>query len=287
MKRLAGLAALGLSACATAPAGPAAVPVGQAAPGFQYLYGSAEGAAISIQAWNALVAYAAAQVRARPQDSVVLAEGATLAAPAWEPCGAKPFAAVFDVDETVLLNLGYEYDDAQHPGRAFDSARWGRWEQGGVGKVTPTPGAREALAALRAMGVTVVFNTNRSAANAAETTAAIEGAGLGPAKHKDTLYLAGDDNTGNAKDVRRWWIADRFCVIAMGGDQLGDFSDLFNAIRNPIDRRAAAGQPAVARLWGAGWFVLPNPVYGAALKGAVDDIFPADKRWVDPGAPKE
>ncbi len=294
--RRAGLAALGpvlgLAACATAPVAPMARPPAtvapaQIAPGVQYLYGSAEGAAISIQAWNALVAYAAGQVRARPRDSVVLAEGATLAAPAWESCGDKPFAAVFDVDETVLLNLGYEADDAQHPGRAFDAARWDRWERTGMGKVAPVPGARDALAALRAMGVTVVFNTNRAAKNAAETVATIEGAGLGPAKHKDTLYLAGDDNTGSAKDVRRWWIADRFCVIAMGGDQLGDFSDLFNAISNPAARRAAASQPAIARLWGAGWFVLPNPVYGTALKGGLDDIFPADKRWPDPGARKE
>ena len=39
---------------------------------------------------------------------------------------------------------------------------------------------------------------------------------------------------------------------------------------------------AVARLWGAGWFVLPNPVYGSALKGGFDDLFPADRRWTAP-----
>ncbi|WEK45018.1 MAG: HAD family acid phosphatase [Candidatus Sphingomonas colombiensis] len=283
---------LGLTACATAPvapvaSSPAAVAPAQIAPGFQYLYGSAEGAAISIQAWNALVAYAARQVRARPRDSVLLAEGATLAAPVWEPCGAKPFAAVFDVDETVLLNLGYEADDAQHPGRAFDDTLWDRWERTGMGKVSPTPGAQVALAALRALGVTVVFNTNRAAKNAAETAATIEAAGIGPAKHGDTLYLTGDDATGSHKDGRRAMIAQRFCVIAMGGDQLGDFSDLFNAGQQPAARRAAASAPAIARLWGAGWFVLPNPVYGAALKGGLDDIFPADKRWSDPGARKE
>jgi len=36
-------------------------------------------------------------------------------------------------------------------------------------------------------------------------------------------------------------------------------------------------------LWGKGWFVLPNPLYGTALKGGVDEVFPADKRWTDPG----
>jgi hypothetical protein len=32
------------------------------------------------------------------------------------------------------------------------------------------------------------------------------------------------------------------------------------------------------------WFVLPNPVYGTAIKGNFDEVFPADKRWADPGA---
>jgi hypothetical protein len=30
--------------------------------------------------------------------------------------------------------------------------------------------------------------------------------------------------------------------------------------------------------------VLPNPVYGTALKGGLDDVFPADKRWSPPAS---
>jgi hypothetical protein len=29
--------------------------------------------------------------------------------------------------------------------------------------------------------------------------------------------------------------------------------------------------------------VMPNPVYGSALQGGPDDIFPKDKQWRDPG----
>lgn len=32
--------------------------------------------------------------------------------------------------------------------------------------------------------------------------------------------------------------------------------------------------------------VLPNPVYGSALQGGPDDIFPKDKQWRDFGPPK-
>jgi 5'-nucleotidase (lipoprotein e(P4) family) len=247
-----------------------------APPGMQYTYGSGEGAAISMQAWRALTAYVAERVKQRPAESVVLAPGASLDAPAYVPCGAKGYAAVFDVDETVLLNLGFEYDSAA--GTPYSDARWDEWERTGARHVMAVPGAKEALDALRAMNVTVVFNTNRLAANAATNQAAIEGAGLGPARHGDTLYLKGDDRLGSKKDGRRAMIADRFCVIAMGGDQLGDFSDLF-AIPSVRDRRDSTFKPAIAAKWGAGWFVLPNPVYGTGLKGSIDEVFPDSMHW--------
>ena len=254
--------------------------------GMQYLYGSAEGAAISRQAWAALVDYVAARVGGKDRSGVVLADGATLADPKFVPCGPKPPAAVFDVDETVLLNLGAEADDLARGAVPFDGARWDRFEKTGAASTIASPGAKEALDALRAMGLTVIFNTNRGADNAAQSQAAIEGAGLGPAVHGQTLFLAGDDATGSRKDARRALIASRFCVVAMGGDQLTDFTDLYRiastAGAQAAPRRASTGLPGIARMWGHGWFVLPNPVYGAALVGGIDDIFPADRRWRDP-----
>ncbi|MDQ0837938.1 5'-nucleotidase (lipoprotein e(P4) family) [Sphingomonas faeni] len=246
--------------------------------GMQYLYASGEAAAVSIQAWNALVGYVGAQ---RTPTSVVLAQGTTLAAPAFTTCGTKPKAAIFDVDETVLLNLGFEYDASS--GQPWSDPRWQDWERTGVKQVAPVPGALAALTALRAMGVTVIFNSNRSAANAAQTQAAIEAAGLGPARHGNTLFLAGDDAMGSKKDGRRATIAAKYCVVAMGGDQLGDFSDLFNAGQTPATRRATVQSPAIAAKWGAGWFVLPNPVYGTALKGNRDEVFPPAVRWAPTG----
>ncbi|MFL6845994.1 MAG: HAD family acid phosphatase [Allosphingosinicella sp.] len=271
-------AALAAIACTASAAGAQTAP--PFSPGLQYTYGSGEGAAISIQAWRALTDYVSHRVKRRPVDSVVLKPGASLAAPAFVPCGRKPFAAVFDVDETVLLNLGFEYDSAS--GTPYSDARWDEWERTGARQVRPVPGAREALAALRAMNVTVVFNTNRLAANAAANQATIEGAGLGPAKHGDTLYLKGDDSLGTNKDGRRAMIADRFCVIAMGGDQLGDFSNLF-AIPSVRDRRDSTVESPIAAKWGAGWFVLPNPVYGTGLKGNIDEVFPEDTHWPTTG----
>ena len=251
--------------------------------GMQYLYGSAEAAAISRQAWQALTFYVGEAMQGKDRRSVVLEQGASLDAPRFVPCAGRKPAAVFDVDETVLLNQGFEYDDLTGaPHRDFDD-RWARWEKTGVHAVSPTPGAKEAIDALRRMGVTVIFNTNRNAFNAEPTEQAIDEAGLGPARHGETLFLAGDDGNGSLKDGRRWRIAGRYCVIAMGGDQLGDFSDLFNDAASVPARRADTALPGIAPLWGRGWFVLPNPVYGTALQGGPGDIFPTDRQWRDPG----
>lgn len=253
--------------------------------GMQYLYGSAEAAALSQQTWHAIVAYVAAALHDPHHHGVVLAPGATLEAPAFVDCGDKPPAAVFDVDETVLLNLGAEYDDLTAGRPTFDQQTWRRWEESDGMATAPTPGATAALGALRAMGVAVVFNTNRVAANAARTAALLTRLGLGPATHGDTLYLSGDDATGSRKDGRRHAIAARFCVLAMAGDQLGDFTDRFNRDgASVLSRRHLTASPGIAQLWGNGWFVMPNPVYGTALRGVADDIFPKDKQWRDPGA---
>jgi len=269
------IALAALLGAGSATAQPPSVP-----PGMQWLYGSGEGGATSIQTYHAFRNYVLAVARQRPRNSVILAEGATLAAPRFVPCGRRPLAVLLDADETVLQNLGFEFDDATHPGRTYDQQRWNHWEQTGANAVLPIPGAVTALAAIRRAGVTVIFNSNRLAANAAATEAALNGSGLGPARHGTTLWLQNDVAPGSAKDPRRAAISARYCVVAMAGDQLGDFSDLFNARGLAVpERRRAATSGAVANLWGNGWFVLSNPVYGSGLRGTIDEVFPADRRW--------
>ncbi len=280
---------IALAGCAPMPAGPATTPSPPAAapgvpPGMQWLYGSGEGGAASIQAYQAFRDHVLAAARARPGMSVVLDDDATLDTPRFVECGDRPFAVILDVDETAIQNLGYEYDEAAH-GRTYDQSRWNRWEQTGVAAVAAMPGAADALRAIRAAGVTVIFNSNRQSANGAHSEAALNGAGLGPARHGETLLLQGDHGAGSAKDPRRAAVAARYCVIAMAGDQLGDFSDLFNARTLAVpDRRRAATNGPLASLWGHGWFLLSNPVYGPGLRGSFDEVFPADRRWSDPAS---
>ncbi|QQV78511.1 acid phosphatase [Sphingomonas aliaeris] len=281
------------SARTAAQAAPIAVPdLPRPSPGIpapapmQYLYGSGEAAANTRAIWRGLVDYVRAN-RRNPR-SVVLADGASLDAPRWSDCGKRPQAVIFDVDETVLLNAGFEYDAAM--GAPYSDKRWQEWEYHGTNKPVATPGAVAALNQLRAIGVRVIFNSNRLTAFADRSKIAIEQAGLGTADYQSdptrwadqTLYLAeGTGEDQKKKDARRAAVAAHYCVVAMGGDQLGDFSDLFNTGRKPQDRRALADLPGIADLWGAGWFVFPNPVYGSALKGTAQDVFPVSVRWPD------
>jgi predicted secreted acid phosphatase len=267
-----------LASAATAQPAPVAVQAPDAPAGMQWLYGSGEGAAASIETYRALETYVLARARSRPRTSVILADGATLERPSFVPCGRKPLAVVLDADETALQNLGLEYAGAAH---LFpESELLKRWQDAPRTQVAPMPGAVTALRAIRARGVTVIFNSNRDAAKAAATAATMANAGLGPVRHGETLFLRGDAGGETGKDGRRSYIAKRWCVVAMAGDQLGDFSDRFNARDLPLAerRRRAATRPLVS-LWGNGWFLLSNPVYGPGLRGRIDEVFPADARW--------
>ena len=45
------------------------------------------------------------------------------------------------------------------------------------------------------------------------------------------------------------------------------------------DRKTLATSGPIAALWGQGWFLLSNPVYGPSIRGGFADIFPSDKQW--------
>ena len=230
--------------------------------GLQFLYGSGEAAAMSRQTYAAFEGYALAQAAHRPANSVVLAEGATLAAPSWVPCGDKPFAVVFDIDETVILNTGLMHSRAAGPGAPRDTA------------VLPVPGAVDAIHRLRAAGITPIYNTNRTTNMTDGVIASLVVVGLDAPVHGETLFLNGDDALRGNKDGRRATIAGKWCVVAMAGDQLADFSELFNHVGSTADRRRAAKEGPIAAEWGRGWFMLPNSAYGTALAGTLDEIFP-------------
>ena len=286
-----------LAACQTAPPEPAPTEKvivkvikkvdtpAPAAPteGQQWLYGSAESRITMVQSWNAIASYIEAKAESRPNASVVLAPGATAEAADFLACGAdQPLAAVFDADETLIWNLG-SMGYFTRTGVGFDHAIWDEWEKTGAGKAQAIPGVKDAFKRIRDAGVEIIVNTNRSNANIQGSADTLKSAGLGEFAHGRSLYLRGDAPDGGAKDGRRYMISDNYCVIALAGDQLGDIADIFNdKALTPPERKALTAAPAFDQMWGNGWFILPNPVYGPSLAGTMEEVFPEDTYWEPP-----
>lgn len=248
--------------------------------------GSAEAGAIVTQTYRALVRSVEARLPAAAgtPSAVLGSDGTPLSCTA--ETAQRP-AAVFDVDETLIWNVGYAYHEARS-NAPFDETSWDAWEREGAEKAVAMPGAKAALDALRALGVTPVFNTNRSAENARHTEAMLAHAGLGPAVHGETLFLHGDVDGKSRKDGRRAEIAGRFCVLALAGDQNGDFTDAIDngpAGKRPMAERREIAAARYGAHWGTDWFVLPNPLYGGWNDPPMnrDEVVAPEQRWTYKG----
>lgn len=174
--------------------------------------------------------------------------------------GLKP-AVIVDVDETVLDNSPYQarlIRDAQE----FDEFSWDQWcrEQ----RAKALPGALDFAKAAATKGITVFYLTNRAEHLNDATLANLRSQGF-PVPDKEKVFLGlgtvvdGCEAQGSSKACRRELIGRKYRVLAMVGDQLGDFIDVEN---NTVDARREAARPYDA-WFGERWFMLPNPTYGS------------------------
>jgi 5'-nucleotidase (lipoprotein e(P4) family) len=181
-----------------------------------------------------------------------------------EVLARMPTAVVLDLDETVLDNTVYQARLLR--GRtAYDSKSWGEWVR--AGEADAVPGAREFIAAARRLGHTVFYVSNRDCSTPPPTsndpcpakTATMRNLvalGIDPHPDPGRMLLRGERpewRTG-LKTHRRAFIAANYRIVALIGDDLGDFVDpkVFAGDRERLEPR-----------FGVSWFVLPNPVYGS------------------------
>jgi 5'-nucleotidase (lipoprotein e(P4) family) len=165
----------------------------------------------------------------------------------------KPLAVVADLDETVLLNLPQMLQQVD-AGVGFRPETFQEWVE--QESAVAIPGAEKFLALAEKLGVSIYYISNRSAVNELEPTIAnLKKLGL-PFASSDHILLK--TNTSN-KDERRAQIAAQFDIVLFLGDNLGDFSGLY-------DQGGSTQRKTQARLdqyqYGRKWIVLPNPVYG-------------------------
>lgn len=187
-----------------------------------------------------------------------------------------PPAVVLDLDETVIDNSAFEarlVADSR-PGKpaVYTDTLWRAWL--GEQKERAIPGAVEFLDYARTRGVTPIYVTNGSAAEGGEaaTRAVLEKLHV-PLKDKDVLLMRGEHGwTSTDKGARRAYVAQRYRILLLIGDNFEDF------ISVPASARTIEGRAAIAARygdrWGTRWIVLANPTYGS-WEQAITDGLPA------------
>lgn len=170
----------------------------------------------------------------------------------------KPRAIVVDIDETVLDNSPSQ---AKHIRErvAFNSKDWYAW--GEMRKAKAIPGSVEFLNYAVSKGVKVFYVSNRDEVQKQATIDNLKIAGFKDI-WADNVLLRQKDAQGNnisTKTPRREFILQKYRIVAIMGDNLDDFSDVFER-KSVGDRFAEVDK--IKNDWGKGWIVLPNAMYG-------------------------
>ena len=190
-------------------------------------------------------------------------------------------AVVLDVDETVLDNSAFGARLIKNGGQWQPDA-WDDWvsEKSAI----PVPGALAFVERAQAEGVAVIYVTNRRCSvreGTNETTSGkpcpqkldtlnnLVAAGYPPLSSVDMLILQGErpEWDSSEKQLRRRYIAERYRIMMLIGDDLGD---LASNIKKTSLKERTSFVSTHQYLLGEYWFQLSNPAYGSwqgALEG--------------------
>ncbi len=173
----------------------------------------------------------------------------------------KKLAVVLDIDETVLDNSPFEakciIENTNYP------MYWAEWCN--LAKAESIAGALEFIIYAADNGVEIFYISNRKMELFDVTQANLISNGF-PYADSTHLLLR---TTVNDKEPRRNIVKENFEIALYFGDNLGDFSSVFdntsNAIRNALVEENKDE-------FGSKFIVLPNPMYGAWDAAMFNDI---------------
>ena len=164
----------------------------------------------------------------------------------------KPKAIITDIDETLLDNSPYQAQQVLK-GKDFDPVSWNQWTAKGIADTLPGAASFLKYAALK--GVTIFYITNREEKDKEGTLKNLQLFGLPNADEAHYMQRA----TTSSKESRRQSVTTTHEIIMLLGDNLSDFSSLFD--KKTQDERLRNTNFSYAD-FGNRFIVLPNPVYG-------------------------
>ena len=184
-----------------------------------------------------------------------LADSSWSALPGQDVQGKRP-AIIVDVDETVLDNTAYEarmiLDGTKYP------EGWVSWGKEAV--ATEVPGAKDFLNYADSKGVTIFYVTNRVIELKESTKKNLTKLDIPWDQDIDTVLMRGENNWDSNKEPRRELIGEKYRVLLMVGDNLGDFVDAKDNNLSPEKRKEIVR--AYSDYWGVKWFMVQNIAYG-------------------------
>ncbi len=168
--------------------------------------------------------------------------------------GKKKPAIITDLDETILDN---SYSEAQliKEGNEYKPETWKRWTDKSA--ATGVPGAVDFLRFAKQKGVSVFYISNRDINDVTSTLRNLQKLNLPDADTAHMLFKS--SGSSSSKEARRQLVMNRYNVIMLLGDNLGDFTELFDR-KNIADRKTETDK--VKNEWGKKFIVLPNATYG-------------------------
>ena len=169
----------------------------------------------------------------------------------------KPAAVILDVDETVLDNSEYQAWIVEN-GEHYSSKTWAPFVNTETSR--PIPGSLDFIKYAAAREVAVFYVSNRKAPEEEATRNNLLKFGYPIDDMEDRVLLRGEiEAWGSDKGTRRAAVAEKYRIVLMIGDNLGDFVDNVDVSE---EERAKLYQDNAAR-WGRDWIMLPNPSYGS------------------------
>ncbi len=163
----------------------------------------------------------------------------------------SPRAIIVDIDETLI-------DNSPHQAKCIEEATsypdfWDEWCN--LAQAKAVPGAVEFLIHARKFGVSVFYITNRRDHLKEVTMKNLRDLGFPQVEEKNMYFRT----TESSKEGRRQEVAKIYHISMFIGDNLADFSYLFD--NKTIEQRAAVVD-SLSSAFGRRYIVLPNTMYG-------------------------
>lgn len=177
----------------------------------------------------------------------------------------KPMAVITDIDETFLDNSPSSVQLALQ-GKDWDQQAWYEWTA--KGSADTLAGALGFFNYAASKHITVFYITNRDEKDRAGTLSNLQKFHF-PFSDNEHLIVR---QTESSKEERRQKVMANFQVVLLLGDNLADFSSLFDK-KSETERANNVNQ--VASEFGKRFIVLPNANYG----GWEDALFENKRTW--------